>query len=110
MACGIFRGCTSLRELIFDLPSCLKQLDLPPSEFGSLSIPDSVEVVFGGIGKQKSQLRLLRFGRESSLMTIELRHEWDSWTANVGGDADSNSFLYLPEKVLRRFRCQFEGL
>jgi hypothetical protein len=108
MACGVFRGCTSLRNLIFDLPSRLKQLDLPPSEFGSLCIADCVEVVFGGIGKQNNRLRLLQFGRESRLTTIELNHPGDFLCMDPGSKSDS--FVRLPEEILRRFRCKFEGL
>jgi hypothetical protein len=104
MMFGIFHGCTSLCELIFDVPSRLKQLDLPPSEFGCLCIPDCVTIVCGAIGKQEGQHRLLRFGRESCVMTIELRDP------NSYPDAASNSFVDVSEDVLRRFRCGFEAL
>jgi hypothetical protein len=103
----IFYGCTSLCELIFEVPSRLKQLDLPPSEFGSLFIPDCVEVVFGGIGKLGGQRRLLQFGRESCLMKLELRHKLDFFGRDT--EAKSDSFVRLSKGVLRRFRCQFEG-
>jgi hypothetical protein len=108
MAYDVFLGCTSLSELIFDLPSRLRQLDLPPSEFGYLSIPDSEEVVFGNIGKRDGQHRLLQFGRESSLKRIELWHETNF--RDRGSDTKVNSFVDLSEEVLRRFRCQFEEL
>jgi hypothetical protein len=108
MARGVFVRCTSLCQLTFDLLSRLKQLELPPSDFGSLSIPDSVEIIFGRIGKQEGQHRLLHFGRESCLMKLELRHSVHLW--DWDSDATSDSFVNLSEEVLRRFRCQFEGL
>jgi hypothetical protein len=104
-----FRGCKSLCELIFDLPSRLEQLDLPPSKFGSLSIPDSVEIVQGGIGKQDGQRRLLQFGRESRLVTIELMHCVEPLIPRRGY-TESDLFVRLSEEVLRRFRSQFEYL
>jgi hypothetical protein len=110
IACGVFRGCSSLCELIFDIPSRLKQLDLPSSEFGILYIPDCAEVVFGGIGKQEGQLRLLHFDGESRLMQISLRHPVHVRSINQSADTESDSFVHLPEKVLRRFRFQFECL
>jgi hypothetical protein len=110
MACGVFRGCTSLSELAFDRPSRLKQLDLPPSEFGSLCIPDSVEIVFVGVGSRADQRRLLQFGRESCLMKIEWRHEASFLFLDGDGDATTDLFLDLSESVLKRFRCQFEAL
>jgi hypothetical protein len=108
VACIAFSDCKSLCELIFDLPSHLKQLDLPPSDFGSLCIPDCVEILFGGIGKQAGQRRLLEFGRASNLIKVELRRPVNRWVRNA--DTKSDSFLRLSEGVLRRFRCQFEGL
>jgi hypothetical protein len=108
MGCGVFRDCTSLCELIFDLPSCLKQLDLPPGKFGCFCIPDCVEIVFGGVLKQKGQQRLLQFGRESSLMRLELGQQLAFLDRETS--AESDSFVRLPEEVLRRFRCQFEDL
>jgi hypothetical protein len=107
MACGVFSGCISLSELIFDLPSRLKQIDLPPSAFGSLFIPDSAEIVLGGIGKHVEQNRLLQFGRGSCLMTIELRPRVDLSDCEEDRDTESNAFVRLSEEVLRRFRCQF---
>jgi hypothetical protein len=69
---GALFGCESLRELIFETPSSLKQLELPGSDFGSLLIPDSVEVVCGTIGSFNCQSRALQFGRESRLSEIHL--------------------------------------
>jgi hypothetical protein len=106
MARGIFWCCTSLCELMFELPSHLKQLDLPPSEFGSLCIPDSVEIVFGNILKSDGRYRLLQFSRRSCLMKIELRALMALYGPNE--TTELNSFVDLSEEVLRRFRCQFE--
>jgi hypothetical protein len=105
LARGVFGNCQSLCELIFEIPSHLKQLDLPPSEFGTLCIPDSVKFVCALVGIRPGQKRLLQFGPESSWMTIDLRHVGHFWAP-----AGSNSFVRLSEKVLRRFRCQFECL
>jgi hypothetical protein len=90
------------------MPSRLKRLDLPPSEFGCLCIPDCVEVVFGGIGKRDGQHRLLQFSRESSLIEIELRHRADLWRND--SNRESDAFLDLSKEIMRRFRCKFEGL
>jgi hypothetical protein len=108
MARGVFCGCTSLCDLIFDIPSHLKQVDLPPSDFGCLCIPDCVEIVFGDIGKRDGRCRLLHFGRESWLMKIELKHQEDLWALNVNIDTRNLTFVDLPEDVLRRFRAKFE--
>jgi hypothetical protein len=110
IACGVFTRCDSLCEMKFDLPSSLKQLDLPASGFGSLCIPDCVEIVFGGIGTRKDQgrRRLLHFGGESCVTKIELRHWVDLWDEGKDKDTDSDAFVRLSEKVLRRFRSQFE--
>jgi hypothetical protein len=50
------------------------QLDLPRSDFGSLSVPDSVEDVHGNIGSVSGQRRALEFGRESSLISLNLKN------------------------------------
>jgi hypothetical protein len=65
-----------------------------------------VEVVFGGVCKHDGQRRVLRFGSESRVMTIELWPAGDlsRWNAQT----ESDSFVHLSENVLRRFRCQFE--
>jgi hypothetical protein len=110
MACGVFSGCVSLCKLLFEIPSHLKELDLPPSEFGSLSIPDCVETVFGEIRKCDNRRRLLHFGRESCLMRIDLKPLDDFWSLNLNIDPRSLAFLDLPEEVLRRFRCELEGV
>jgi hypothetical protein len=108
MARDVFRDCTSLCELIFEIPSRLKQLELAPSEFGCLSIPDSVEVVCAPIGKRQGQNRLLQFGPGSCLMKIALISLCDFYGRITPREADS--FVHLSENVLRRFRCKFEDL
>jgi hypothetical protein len=108
MACCVFPGCRSLCSLIFDLPSHLTQLDLPPSEFGSLCIPDSVEIVFGGIGRRQGQSRRLHFSGQSCPRGLSLRGPADPWTGDQNSDTESDSFVHLPEGVLWRFRIQFE--
>jgi hypothetical protein len=45
----------SLAQLIFDLPSRLRQFDVPPSDFGSLCIPDSVEILSGHVRLAEGQ-------------------------------------------------------
>jgi hypothetical protein len=109
IACGAFRNCGAVCELIFEIPSRLKELDLPPGEFGSLCIPDSVEVVYGGIGKIEGQRRLLQFGRESRVMQIELRGPVDIWAVCPYEQVESNAFVDLSKEVLRRFRCPLEN-
>jgi hypothetical protein len=59
-------------NLIFDLPSRVKQLGLPLSEFGSLCIPDSVKFFYGNLGKRDGQYRLLQFDPESCVMKHRL--------------------------------------
>jgi hypothetical protein len=98
----VFCGCISLCQLIFDHPSCLKQLDLPPSAFGSLSIPNSVEVISGRIGTQPGQGRALDFGGKSSVRAISLK-QWAAAAQNSKSRIDI--FVHLPEVALRRFRC-----
>jgi hypothetical protein len=107
---GTFSSCISLCQLIFEIPSHLKQLDLPPTEFGSLCIPDSVEVVFGSIGKLGYQSRRLEFGRDSCLREIDLREPTPFWAWGMTAMSGNDVFVRLSEGALRRFRCNFEGL
>jgi hypothetical protein len=102
-------GCNSLTQLTFEMPTQMRELNLPPSDFGSLTIPDSVEIVHGMIGRQGGQHRLLRFGRESQLSEIELT------TVKLPIILPEHSggnevFVCLSEEVLRRFRFKFEAL
>jgi hypothetical protein len=105
-----FRFCESLTELVFEYPCHLRQLDIPPSNFGSLVIPDCVEVVTGAIEQFDRQRRSLVFGRESRLMDIQVgpcpfrRGPWSFI------DTSGSVFICVAENALRRFRCEFEGL
>jgi hypothetical protein len=108
---GALERCRSLCELTFEIPSAVKELDLPPSGFDSLSIPDSVEVVRGMIERLGGQNRLLRFGRESRLVELDLiQVKTFSGTPGVRKGAGQDAFVCLSEEVLRRFRFQCEGL
>jgi hypothetical protein len=104
----LFWDCESLTQLTYQTPSKLKRLDLPPSDFGSLRIPDSVEIITGGVGRLANQNRVLDFGHESRLGIIRLdqsSHRWRNSSLLKGAAA---VFISLSEEVLRRFRCQFE--
>jgi hypothetical protein len=106
--CALF-GCESLRELIFETPSNLKQLDLPPSDFGTLWIPDSVEVVRGSIGSQADRSRVLQIGRESRLREIDLATFESLSFISIVGEPGNQVFVCLSEEVMRRFRYKFES-
>jgi hypothetical protein len=104
-----FAECRSLSQLIFERPSRVMELDLPPREFGSLCIPDSVEILTGLIGSSTEQNRILQFSGQSRLREIHLNlivcriksvHHFQ--TANT-------VFVSLPEELLRRFRAEFES-
>jgi hypothetical protein len=110
MPCGVFSGCTSLCELIFDDPPHLKELDLPPSAFSSLSIPNCVEVVSGGIGTQQGQGRVLYFDEKSCLRHLSFTRQVNHWGAAPNFKSGIEVFLRLPEMILRRFRSKFEEL
>jgi hypothetical protein len=110
IACDVFSGCTSLCEIMFDDPSHLKELDLPPSEFGSLCIPNCVEVVSGRIGTQPGQQRVLYFDEKSGLNEISMWQSVYSRDAVRNSESRACSFLRLPEMALRRVRCKFEAL
>jgi hypothetical protein len=101
-------NCESLRELIVETPSNLKQLDLPSSNFGSLCIPDTVEVVRGSIGSLDDQSTLLQFGRESSLNESNLNSFERVSLMSTVGEAGNQVFARLSEDLTRRFRCTFE--
>jgi hypothetical protein len=103
--------CRSLSELRFELPSGMRELDLPPSDFGLLSIQDSVDVITGMIKRLTGQRRLLRFGRESHLRELDLR-KVKSWCdiEEIQECPGNDVFVCHSEEVLRRFRFKFEGL
>jgi hypothetical protein len=99
--------CESLRELIFETPSNLKRLELPTSDFGCLCIPDSVKVVYGRIGSIGGQGRILQFGRDSNLNSVNFhRASADS----IVHDPGNMVFIRLSEGLLRRFRRKLATL
>jgi hypothetical protein len=102
-------GCESLRKLIFETPSNLKQLDLPPSDFGTLLIPDRVEVVRGSIGSQADRSRVLQIGRESRLGEIDLKTFESLSFVSIVGEPGNQVFVRLSKEVMRRFRYKFES-
>jgi hypothetical protein len=108
---NIFAGCDSVSQLIFEIPSGLRNLHLPMDDFVSLSIPDSVEGLTGLLRKCKGHNRLLEFSPESRLMKIQLSRSINPWEygLTVGGPEGLAVFVCLSEGTLRRFRCSFEG-
>jgi hypothetical protein len=89
----------------------MRELDLPPSDFGSVSIPDSIEVITGMIERLTGQGRLLRFGRESHLRELDLRTIKPFFDFQpIAKDPGNDVFVCHSEEVLRIFRSQFEGL
>jgi hypothetical protein len=91
---------------VFQAPSRLRQLDLPPSYFGTIEIPDSVESVSGKVPWRGGRTRRLLFGRESHLSEINLE-QIDSGRQDYP-DSQPAIFVCLSEEALRRFRCRFE--
>jgi hypothetical protein len=95
---GIFRDCKELCLLSFEMPSRLKSLDLPPSAFRSISIPDSVEILSG-----YPQGCRMEFGVESGLRELDLHVQP---TSSYARPVSRNiAFVRLSEGALRRFRC-----
>jgi hypothetical protein len=108
---GALEGCASLEELAFETLSLVKQLDLPPSDFGSLYIPDSVEVVTGITEELEGQRRRLRFGRESHLRELDMRKTKPICVmGRIRTCSGNDVFVCLSEEILRRFRFKFEGV
>jgi hypothetical protein len=104
---GLLCSCVSLTKLTFEAPSRLKRLELPPSDFGSLFIPDSVEVIRGDLRKSGARSCDLQFGQGSQLREIELRPvRAQSRSVNVGGGI--GVFLRFSESQLRDFRSKCE--
>jgi hypothetical protein len=101
--------CDSLSELIFEFPSRLRQLALPMKDFDCLSIPDSVEVLTGVLRKCQWHNRVLRFGRESRLMTIRFNSIVDCPPGRRVRPTRIVVFVCLSEGALRRLRCSFEA-
>jgi hypothetical protein len=91
------------------MPSRIRELDLPPSDFGSLSIPNSVEVLTGVIGTPGGQRRLLQINAESRLREIDLIQVTTYTGLQRIRTSGNDAFVCLSEEVLRRFRCKLEG-
>jgi hypothetical protein len=103
-----FEMCESLTRLTFAIPSRLRKLDLPPSNFGSLSIPDSVEVLSGMLGRQEGQNRVVHFGQESRLMELDFNESEAARKRDDYSRLEQSLFVYLSEGALRRFRSKVQ--
>jgi hypothetical protein len=110
----LFDSCSSLRQLIFEIPSRLRQLALPPCHFDPICIPDSVEVLSAEPLCSKSTL--LQFGPESRLNrlkinspVIEIPQDVRFHHGILSRPPPNRAFVRLHEKSLRRFRCEFES-
>jgi DNA-directed RNA polymerase subunit E'/Rpb7 len=81
---------------------------VPPGDFGVLCIPDSVEIVCGFVANVEKQGRVIRFGRESHVLEIDLKYS-KTETGFLNDDKNHTGvFVAVGEDVLRRFRCRFE--
>jgi hypothetical protein len=106
---SVFVDCKSLSQLRFEIPSRLRQLHLPIHEFDSLLIPDSVEVLSGGLRKCENCTRLLQLGRESRLMAIRFTYLGRGGKWRLVQREAIAVFVCYSEGSLRRFRCILEG-
>jgi hypothetical protein len=106
---NLFRDCESLTELTFELPSHLKRLELPPSEFGSLCIPNSVEIITGFIRQSGARSCVLQFGEKSQLKEIELSRLRLHWGSVNGPDVGIGIFICYSEMQLRALRPECES-
>jgi hypothetical protein len=103
-----FRGCVSLSQLTFELPSRLKQLSLPPSDFGVVRIPDSVIAIWAVCPRLESRNRVLQLGGKSCLKGISVSmigHVQKAEKAMWG----NGIFVRYPDVMLRRYRREVEG-
>jgi hypothetical protein len=110
----LFDSCNSLRQLIFEMPSRLRQFALPPCHFDPICSPDSVEVVSAESPSSKSLL--LQFGPESRLNrlkinspVIEIPEDVSFHRGILARPPPNRAFLRLHEQSLRRFRSEFES-
>jgi hypothetical protein len=90
----LFSDCKLLTELIFEVPSQLKELELPPNEFGRLSIPDSVGVIWVPLRGRPVRTCVLQFGDKSNVKEITF---------------DRDMFFRFSEAQLRRLRSKCES-
>jgi hypothetical protein len=89
----------------------MRELGLPPSDFGSVSIPDSIEVITGIIERLAGQPRLLRFGGESHLRECDLRQTGPAFImTGIPKRPGNDVFVCHFEEVVRRFRFKFKRL
>jgi hypothetical protein len=82
-------------------------MDLPPGGFGVVGIPDSVEVITGGVGWCDGRGRVLQFGRESRLGEMDIRQPLK--TFGLPPVMGNKVFVRVTEGILRRFRGRLEG-
>jgi hypothetical protein len=102
---GAFCGCTSLTQIGFDRPDGLRLLDLPPSDWGELRLPDSVQAIAGYCQRLEGRTRVVKFGTASRLQLARLYHI----DANRMPQAGATAFLRFAEGTLRLRRIRLEG-
>jgi hypothetical protein len=105
---GAFQDCRSLTRITFDIPSRLKKLELPPTDFGTLAIPDSVEVLSGGFGEIRGRNRIVLFGKESRLAELEFAESMFAPRMRQLPASEHRLYVRLSEGALRRFRSKLE--
>jgi hypothetical protein len=100
-----FRGCRLYRSFAFGSPSHLRELlDVPDPFSGSLSIPDSVEVLSLPPCFGLWQATVFVFGAESRLSEVRLR----SLPTSLPRPIVCRSFLKVSIGSLKRFRKNLE--
>jgi hypothetical protein len=107
---NLFTSCRSLHQLIFELPSRLRQFALPSNDFDPLDIPDSVEVLSAGLLAPGSKSLLLQFGRESQLKKLEIDTCCSSILFLYHRGPYNRAFVRLHENTLRKFRSEFDRI
>jgi hypothetical protein len=106
---GPFADCTSLRELAFELPSQVRHLALPPSDFQLMQIPDSVDIIWAVCPRLGTRNRILHFGEKSPLRGISVTALGRTAEETASELRGNGIFICYPEKMLSRFRRQEEG-
>jgi hypothetical protein len=105
-----FCCCWSLSRLTFEMPSRLRQFELPQHRNRILCIPDSVQTVTGLIPCKHRSLRLIQFGQESRLTEIALERPDLNYISGLDPEARCRLFGSLSEPIVRRFRLRLAGL
>jgi hypothetical protein len=77
--------------------------DLPPELSGVIAVPDSVEIFSFNLNPQRSIERVVLFGRDSMLNTMEITSDRSGLRCRSLLCVSSRSL-----KILRR-NCEFEG-